>query len=91
MKTARAMRCWVILAGQNRVFLAHVDAAHEIKERGHMVLANMQRYNRDKAGRAGLSAANPDFFEDTYRIEMVRSAGGCCSSPPTGRAIRRCG
>jgi glyoxylase-like metal-dependent hydrolase (beta-lactamase superfamily II) len=29
--------------------IAHVDAAHELKERGHQILENMKRYNRDKS------------------------------------------
>ena len=29
--------------------LAHIDAAEEIAERGHMILEGMKRYNRDKA------------------------------------------
>jgi len=49
--------------------LAHVDAAHEIEERGSFILANMERYNRDKA--AGTFVARPtETFEDEYVIEM---------------------
>lgn len=49
--------------------LAHVDAAHEVEERGHMILANMQRYNRDKA--EGTFIAPPTkTFEDKHVIEM---------------------
>ncbi len=49
--------------------LAHVDAAHEIEERGHMILENMKRYNRDKA--EGTFIAPPtETFEDRHVIEM---------------------
>ncbi|WP_434052764.1 MAG: MBL fold metallo-hydrolase [Roseibium sp.] len=49
--------------------LAHVDAAHEIEERGKQILQAMKRYNRDKA--EGTFVAPPtQTFEDTHVIEM---------------------
>ena len=49
--------------------LAHVDAAHEIEERGASILENMKRYNRDKA--EGTFVAMPtETFEDKHVIEM---------------------
>lgn len=49
--------------------LAHIDAAHEIEERGHMTLEGMKRYNRDKA--EGTFIARPtETFEDKRVIEM---------------------
>nr|WP_319386603.1 MBL fold metallo-hydrolase [uncultured Roseibium sp.] len=49
--------------------LAHVDAAHEIEERGNQILQAMKRYNRDKA--EGTFVAPPtQTFEDRHVIEM---------------------
>ncbi|WP_299472155.1 MBL fold metallo-hydrolase [uncultured Roseibium sp.] len=49
--------------------LAHVDAAHEIEERGNQILEAMKRYNRDKA--EGTFVAPPtQTFEDKHVIEM---------------------
>ena len=49
--------------------LAHVDAAHEIAERGAFILENMKRYNRDKS--EGTFIAPPTItFEDKHSIEM---------------------
>ena len=49
--------------------LAHVDAAHEIEERGNQILQAMKRYNRDKA--EGTFVAPPtQTFEETHVIEM---------------------
>lgn len=49
--------------------LAHVDAAHEIEERGNQILQAMKRYNRDKA--EGTFVAPPtETFEDRHVIEM---------------------
>lgn len=49
--------------------LAHVDAAHEIEERGNRILEGMKRYNRDKA--EGTFVAPPtETFEDRHVIEM---------------------
>ena len=49
--------------------LAHVDAAHEIAERGAFILENMKRYNRDKS--EGTFIAPPTItFEDKHAIEM---------------------
>ncbi len=49
--------------------LAHVDAAHEISERGNRILESMKRYNRDKA--EGTFVALPtETFEDRKVIEM---------------------
>ncbi|MEP1694920.1 MAG: MBL fold metallo-hydrolase [Paracoccaceae bacterium] len=54
---------------QNVPILAHVDAAHEIEERGNRILENMKRYNRDKA--KGTFVALPtDTFEDKRVIKM---------------------
>ncbi|MEL6169728.1 MAG: MBL fold metallo-hydrolase [Pseudomonadota bacterium] len=56
-------------AEQGVPILAHVDAAHEIETRGHQILENMKRYNRDKAD--GTVVAPPtDTFEDRREIEM---------------------
>lgn len=56
-------------AEQGVPILAHVDAAHEIEERGHQILENMKRYNRDKA--EGTYVAPPtETFEDKHVIEM---------------------
>ncbi len=56
-------------AEQNVPILAHVDAAHEIEERGNRILENMKRYNRDKA--EGTFVAPPtETFEDKRVIEM---------------------
>lgn len=49
--------------------LAHVDAAHEIEERGFRILEGMKRYNRDKA--EGTYVAPPTItFEDKHIVEM---------------------
>lgn len=49
--------------------IAHVDAAHELKERGHQILENMKRYNRDKSD--GTTIALPtELFEDKKVIEL---------------------
>lgn len=49
--------------------IAHVDAAHELEERGHQILENMKRYNRDKSD--GTTIALPtDLFEDKKIIEL---------------------
>ena len=56
-------------AEQDVPILAHVDAAHEIRENGHRILEGMKRYNRDKA--EGTFVAPPTLtFEDEYIIEM---------------------
>ncbi|WP_299690561.1 MBL fold metallo-hydrolase [uncultured Tateyamaria sp.] len=56
-------------AEQGVPILAHVDAAHEIEERGNRILENMKRYNRDKA--EGTFVAPPTrTFEDKEIIEM---------------------
>ncbi|MEO0976503.1 MAG: MBL fold metallo-hydrolase, partial [Pseudomonadota bacterium] len=56
-------------AEQGVPILAHVDAAHEIEERGSQVLQAMKRYNRDKA--EGTFVAPPtQTFEDRHVIEM---------------------
>lgn len=49
--------------------LAHVDTAHEIKERGHRALENMKRYNLEKAD-GTFVAAPTETFEDKRIIEM---------------------
>ena len=49
--------------------LAHVDAAHEFEERGSSILANMKRYNRDKA--EGTFVALPtEMFDEPRTITM---------------------
>lgn len=56
-------------AEQGVPILAHVDAAHEIEERGNQILASMKRYNGDKA--EGTFVAPPtEIFEDKRVIEM---------------------
>ncbi|KNG92826.1 MBL fold metallo-hydrolase [Pseudaestuariivita atlantica] len=56
-------------AEQGVPILAHVDAAHEIEERGNRILEAMKRYNGDKA--EGTFVAPPtDTFEDKRVIEM---------------------
>ncbi len=56
-------------AEQGVPILAHVDAAHEIEERGNQILEAMRRYNLDKA--EGTFVAPPtDTFEDRRLIEM---------------------
>ena len=56
-------------AEQGVPILAHVDAAHEIEERGNQILASMKRYNGDKA--EGTFIAPPtETFEDKRVIEM---------------------
>lgn len=56
-------------AEQGVPILAHVDAAHEIEERGNQILEGMKRYNRDKA--EGTFVAPPtETFEDKHIIEM---------------------
>ncbi|WP_407636988.1 MBL fold metallo-hydrolase [Actibacterium mucosum] len=58
-------------AEQGVPILAHVDAAHEIAERGNRILEGMKRYNQDKA--AGTFVAQPtETFEDQRIIEMGR-------------------
>lgn len=54
---------------QGVTILAHVDAAHEIEDRGNQILEGMKRYNRDKA--EGTFVAPPtQTFEDKHVIEM---------------------
>lgn len=49
--------------------LAHVDAAHEFEELGSSILANMKRYNRDKA--EGTFVALPtEMFDEPRTITM---------------------
>ncbi|MCV0425280.1 MAG: MBL fold metallo-hydrolase [Roseibium sp.] len=56
-------------AEQGVPILAHIDAAHEIEERGRQILEGMKRYNRDKAD--GTFVAPPtETFEDKKVIEM---------------------
>ena len=56
-------------AEQGIPILAHVDAAHEVEERGAQILEGMKRYNRDKA--EGTFVALPtETFEDKRIIEM---------------------
>ena len=56
-------------AEQGVPILAHVDAAHEFEERGHMILEGMKRYNRDKAEGTFLQGPT-EIFEDKRIIEM---------------------
>jgi glyoxylase-like metal-dependent hydrolase (beta-lactamase superfamily II) len=56
-------------ADQGVPILAHVDAAHEFKERGHDILAGMKVYNRDKAGDSRVQLPT-ETFEDKKVIEM---------------------
>ena len=56
-------------AEQGVPILAHVDAAHEIEERGNSILEGMKRYNKDKA--EGTFVAPPtETFEDKHVIRM---------------------
>lgn len=56
-------------AEQGVPILAHVDAAHEIEERGNRILEGMKHYNRDKA--EGTFVAPPtETFEEKRVIEM---------------------
>lgn len=56
-------------AEQGVPILAHVDAAHEIEERGNRILESMQRYNRDKA--EGTFVAPPtQTFEESHSLQM---------------------
>lgn len=56
-------------AEQGVPILAHIDAAHEIEDRGPTILESMKRYNRDKA--EGTFVAPPtETFEESYVIEM---------------------
>lgn len=49
--------------------IAHVDAKHELEERGHQILENMKRYNRDKS--EGTTIALPtETFEDKKVLEL---------------------
>ena len=54
---------------QNVPILAHVDAAHEIEERGNQILEGMKRYNGDKA-EGTFVAAPTETFEDKRTIKM---------------------
>lgn len=56
-------------AEQGVPILAHTDAAHEIEERGNMILENMKRYNRDKAD-GTFVAAPTETFDSKHVIEM---------------------
>lgn len=56
-------------AEQGVPILAHVDAAHEVEENGHQLLAAMKQYNRDKA-EGTFVAAPTETFEDTRTIQM---------------------
>lgn len=54
---------------QNVPILAHIDAAHEIEERGGQILEGMKRYNRDKA-EGTFVAAPTETFEEKRTILM---------------------
>lgn len=56
-------------ADQGVTILAHKDAAHEFKERGHEILARMKQYNRDKAGDSRVQLPT-ETFDDKKVIEM---------------------
>ncbi len=49
--------------------LAHVDATHEVEDRGGNILEGMKRYNRDKAAGTFIAPAT-NTFEDEYIVEM---------------------
>ena len=56
-------------AEQGVPILAHVDAVHEIDDRGGQILEGMKRYNRDKAD--GTVITRPtETFEHSHMIEM---------------------
>lgn len=54
---------------QNVPIIAHVDAAHEFEERGHQILENMKRYNRDKS-EGTIIALPTETFDDKKVIEL---------------------
>ncbi|WP_147124250.1 MBL fold metallo-hydrolase [Shimia ponticola] len=56
-------------AAQGVPILAHEDAAHEFDERGGDILANAQRYNRDKSEGTVLQGPT-ETFRDSHTIEM---------------------
>ena len=56
-------------AEQGVPIVAHVDAAHEVKEYGGSILSNMQAYNKDKADGTELQGPT-ETFEESYIVEM---------------------
>jgi len=56
-------------AAQGVPILAHEDAAHEFNDRGGDILANAQRYNRDKHDCTVLQGPTQT-FSDSHTIEM---------------------
>ncbi|MEP5759150.1 MAG: MBL fold metallo-hydrolase, partial [Litoreibacter sp.] len=54
---------------QGVAILAHVDAVHEVEDRGAQILEGMKRYNRDKA-EGSFIALPTEVFEDKYVVEM---------------------
>lgn len=50
-------------AEQGVDILMHEDAAHEVAEQGYQILANMQRYNRDKAEGTEIVAPSRTFSD----------------------------
>ena len=54
---------------QGVAILAHVDAVHEVEDRGAQILEGMKRYNRDKA-EGSFIALPTTTFEDKHVIEM---------------------
>ena len=56
-------------AKQGVPILSHVDAAHEVEDRGVQILEGMKRYNRDKAQGTFVAPASLT-FEDEHIIEM---------------------
>lgn len=56
-------------ADQGVPILAHKDAEHEFKERGHDILARMKVYNRDKAGDSRVQLPT-ETFEDKKIVKM---------------------
>ena len=65
-------------AEQGVPILAHVDAAHEIEERGNRILESMKRYNLDKA--EGTFVALPT---ETFEDKRGFSRGRCCCREET--------
>lgn len=54
---------------QGVAILAHVDAVHEVEDRGAQILEGMKRYNRDKA-EGSFIALPTETFEDKRVVEM---------------------
>ena len=49
--------------------IAHVDAARQFEDYGHSILANMRRYNRDKAAYSRVELPN-ETFENSFSFSL---------------------